>query len=206
MKIITVSREFGSGGRELGKRLADELGFAYYDREIIMGIAKKCAMDEDYIERTIENHSMRRYPITYARTFSAIPSFSVDQASLLLVQQGKVIQELAAQENCVVVGRGTDKILKEQNPFKIFVYADMPSKIARCRARAAVGEKLTDREMERKIRQVDRARADTYSLISSADWGDPHNYNLCINTTGTDLKRIIPLLSAYAREWKEGTV
>ena len=206
MKIITVSREFGSGGRELGKRLADELGFAYYDREIIMGIAKKCAMDEDYIERTIENHSMRRYPITYARTFSAIPSFSVDQASLLLVQQGKVIQELAAQGNCVVVGRGADKILKEQNPFKIFVYADMPSKIARCRARAAGGEKLTDREMERKIRQVDRARADTYSLISSADWGDPHNYNLCINTTGTDLKRIIPLLSAYAREWKEGTV
>ena len=113
MKIITVSREFGSGGRELGKRLADELGFAYYDREIIMGIAKKCAMDEDYIERTIENHSMRRYPITYARTFSAIPSFSVDQASLLLVQQGKVIQELAAQGNCVVVGRGADKILRQ---------------------------------------------------------------------------------------------
>ena len=199
MKIVTVSREFGSGGREVGKRLADALGFAYYDREIITELAERCSMDEHYVEQLVENQSIRPYPVTFARTFTAIPMFSVNHATNLLIQQGKLIRELAGKGNCVIVGRGADNILKEWKPFRLFIYADMPSKVSRCRARAAEGENLTDRELERRIKQVDKVRADTYSLIASVNWGDPHNYDLCINTTNAEIKRLIPLISAYAK-------
>ena len=73
MKIVTISREFGSGGRELGKRLADTLGFDYYDREIITAIAQAQGMDEHYVEQALEDHAWQHIPLTYGRSFASIP-------------------------------------------------------------------------------------------------------------------------------------
>lgn len=202
MNIITISREFGSGGRELGKRLADELNIAYYDKEIIGMIGEKLALDETYIANVLERGLTRQYPYTFRRTFS----FTQPQNpyASLLAEQSRIVRELAAKEDCVIVGRGADVLLKEQRPFNIFVYADMEAKLARCRERAGEDERLSDRGLEKRIRQVDQNRASGYGLISGRHWGERGNYHLCVNTTGLSVPAIVPHVAAFARLWFEG--
>lgn len=200
MKIVTVSREFGSGGRELGKRLADALGVAYYDREIITAIAQESALDESYIARVLEKDVRAGYPVTFARTLSRASTVH-NNAPQLLAMQHKLIQQLAAQSDCVIVGRGADTVLQEQKPFSVFVYADMASKIARCRSRAQEGEIPSDRALERKAKEIDKGRANNYDLTSTYRWGDKRGYQLCVNTTNMNIKELTPLLAAYARQW-----
>lgn len=201
MRIITISREFGSGGRELGKRLADELGIAYYDKEILAKIAEQVRMDERYIDQVLERGVTVQYPYTFRRSFTMPPPLR-DQRPNLLAEQAKVIRELAHKADCVIVGRGANALLREQTPFNMFVYADMDAKRTRCRERAAEDEQFSDRELEQKIRQIDRARAATYELISGRPWGDKQEYHLCINTTGVELKTVVPHIADYIKAWQ----
>ncbi len=199
MRIVTVSREFGSGGREVGKRLADELGFAYFDREILAAVAQKSSLSEDYIERTLESGVLRQYPLTFGRTLYHLPS--VSDATSLLADQHKVLREIASSGDCVIVGRGANAVLKEFDPFDIFVYADKESKMKRCRERASEAEKMSDRELERRMKQIDKARAENSSLISEYPWGDKRGYDLCINTSGKEIKAIVPAIAQLANQW-----
>lgn len=116
MKIITVSREFGSGGREIGKRLADRLGVAYYDKEIISAIADKLKLDENYIENKLEQNFTINYPYTFRRSFSMAYD-APNQTAKLLLEQHKIIRSLAEKEDCVIVGRGADAVLCDKKPF-----------------------------------------------------------------------------------------
>ena len=200
MKIITVSREFGSGGRELGKRLADFLNIAYYDREIISEIASKTSLDENYVERMLDSDIAKQYSITYSHTFAHFAS-PVNTGIQLLVQEHKIIKELALKGDCIIVGRCADVVLSDLNPFKIFVYADMESRVKRCQMRAQKDENLTDKEMEKKIKQIDKIRANNYDLVALNRWGDKSNYNLCVNTTGVNIRGIVPIIGEYAKEW-----
>lgn len=202
MRIVTVSREFGSGGRELGKRLADELNFAYYDKEIVAALAESVKLDENYLNDMLEKDIIPRMPITYSRTISARSSAQA-QNMFLFARQHKVIKELAAKGDCVIVGRSADALLKEFDPFSIFVYADMPSRVQRCKDRAELDEGLSDRELERKIREIDKARARNYTLVSMEKWGDMHAYDLCVNTTDTVIKTLVPFVADFARAWFE---
>ncbi len=196
-RIITVSREFGSGGRELGKRLADALGYAYYDREIVSALAERTGMDENYLEHELERSTVSPYPIHFAQSFTEIPDASIGIRSL----QTRLIRELAESGNCVFVGRAADSILEEMEPFKLFVCADEQSKLARCRARASASENFSDREMLRQMKRIDRNRAEYHDIISSYTWGDRTAYHLCVNTSGLVIKEMIPALAAYYREW-----
>lgn len=145
MKIITISREFGSGGRGLGKRLADLLGFDYYDSEIISAVAKNIGMDKEYVEKKLENHGWQSIPITYRGTLGSANYVQSSGVSLLL-QQKKVIEEIAALgKDCVIVGRNADVILSSYQPFNIFVCADMDAKVKRCIGCKPVDEKLTEK-------------------------------------------------------------
>lgn len=203
MKIITISREFGSGGRELGKRLADALGIAYYDRELITMAAQQANLDEAYVERTLENGVLKQYPLTVSRTLASHPLHSAGSAPHILAQQHNIIRELAAKGDCVIVGRGSDAVLAEYHPLKIFVYADMDSRIARCKSRADASETLSERELERKIKQIDKARAANHALAASYAWGDKRGYHLCLNTTDLDIASVVPHLAAFAQSWFE---
>lgn len=127
MSIITVSREFGSGGREVGKRLADALGYAYYDREIVSAIAQKTSMDEGYVASALEGGMFRSVPIHFGRTFSCAPALMSNTAQLY-VEQHKIIRELAQKGSCIIVGRAADAILAEYEPFNLFVYATCPQR------------------------------------------------------------------------------
>lgn len=199
--IITVSREFGSGGRELGKRLADELQFSYYDREIVTALAERTGMDPNFLDNQLERSSVRvRYPIHFAQSFTQMGAVS-DTAIHILSMQTNLIRELAAKGDCVFVGRAADALLEEQKPFRLFVYADEHSKLARCRDRADAGEQMSDREMLREIKRIDRSRAEFHDIIAARPWGDRSSYDLCVNTTGLEIKKMIPALAEYYRCW-----
>ena len=101
-----------------------------------------------------------------------------------------------------MVGRTSGSILEEDyDPLKIFVYADLASKLDRCRSRADAGEHLTDRELEKKIRQIDEGRARHQRLFTDKKWGARENYHLCINTTGLEIISIVPAVRDYALTW-----
>ena len=192
MKIITIGREFGSGGRELGRRLADYLQIAYYDKEIITEIAKRTKLSEEYVHNVVEHHPYPLLPITIGRSFNPMgnPMFQITQT--VYAEQTKILKEMGEQSDCVIVGRCADYILRDDKPFRIFVYADMESRIRRCQARAPEGENLTDKEMKQKIQAIDKGRAKYYEFYTGLKWGDKANYDLCINTANLNIKEAVP--------------
>ena len=199
--IITINREFGSGGRELGKRLADQLGFDYYDSEIISEVAKNSGMNAGYVEAVLNDHSWQEYPITYRSTFGS-PMYLQSGKVNLLLEQKRVIEGVAALgKDCVIVGRNADVILQQYQPFSLFVCADLPSKVKRCRERAPEGENLTEKELIRKIRQIDKARAQTREILSGTPWGQREAYHLTVNTTGWEIKELVTAVAAFAECW-----
>ena len=186
-RIITVGREFGSGGREFGKRVAEQLGYAYYDVEIVSAIAKRSEMAEDYVNQVLEHRIRAYYPITVASTFAIHQGDAMYSVTAsIYAAQTEILREMAAKSDCVIVGRCADHILADMKPLRIFLYAEMASRVARCRERGE-NKDLTDRELEKRIRSVDKARAQYYRFYTGRTWGDRLNYELCINATGIDL-------------------
>ena len=190
-RIITIGREFGSGGRELGKKLAERLGFAYYDNEIISEIAKKTELAKEYVEGIVEKHTIPMFHVTVGRTLFVPYDYIANQNASVFNEQANVIKEMAEKSDCVIVGRCADYILREKEPFRIFVYSDIETKMARCRERGHDGEDLSDRQLQRQIKAVDRARADYYEFYTGLKWGDMLNYDICVNTTNTDIAIIV---------------
>lgn len=200
-KIITISREFGSGGKEVGKRLADKLGYAYYDSEIINLLVKETGMSEEYIAN-ISERGIYPMPFHFGQTFSTNLSIQKSQTDIL-VKQNKILKQIADKGNAVIVGRGANIILKEYNPLNIFVYANIDSKLNRCREKGPKDENLTDKELINKIKGVDKNRKAFYNLISNIEWGNKENYDLCINTSNINIKKIVISLVEYVNACKE---
>lgn len=202
MRIITVSREFGSGGRELGKRLADALGFDYYDKEIITAVAKGKGLDEDYVEKALDHHAWRSVPLAFGRSFG-MPAVQTMETELLL-EQKRVLEGIAKLgKDCVIVGRNADLILEKENTFNIFVCAQTDAKVKRCMERAEKGEQLTEKEVLQHMRRIDRNRASTRAILSDSEWGKGGTYHLTVNTTGWSLKVLAPAVAQFALCWFE---
>ena len=187
-RIITIGREFSSGGREFGKRLAENLGIAYYDGEIISAIAERSELAEDYVAQIVEQRIRTYYPITVANTLTVHPGDAVYAVTRsIYTAQTEIIREMAQKSDCVIVGRCADHILAQEKPLRIFLYAAMPERIARCRRNGGDAAGKSDRELEREIRGVDKSRAQYYRFYTGQIWGDKLNYDLCLNATGIDL-------------------
>lgn len=186
--VITIGREFSSGGREFGRKLAEELGFDYYDKEIITEISKRTALSEKYVRQVVENSPHELLPITVGHSFAYLNSVSLQQTQAVFMEQSNVIKELAEKSNCVIVGRCADYILKDIMPYRFFIYADMESKIKRCKDRMK-GEVLSDKKIKKAIKQIDKARARYYEFYTGLEWGNKINYDMCINTSKMDIER-----------------
>lgn len=200
MKIITVSREFGSGGRELGKRLAEALHIPCYDQQVVAMVAEKEKLNPSYVANMTERDMRTFYPATIARGFYR-PNYAMMQSAQIMTSEHTLIKKLASEGDCVIVGRAADVILGEYQPFRIFVCADEASKLARCRARAEEKEALSDKDILRKCREIDKRRAAYRRMFTDRKWGEAAAYDLCINTTGKDIKALIPSLLAYIDAW-----
>ena len=203
MKIITVSREFASGGRELGKRLADILGFDYYDREIITAIAQNKGLQEKYVENMLDNHGWRAFPLTFSSSMMGVSAVSSISAGLLIEQKNVIEQIASLGKDFIIVGRSADVILREYNPLNIFVCADMESKIKRCLDRTSGEEQLTEKEAAKKIKLIDKNRARTREIISGSKWGERGTYHLTVNTTGWNIKDLSYATADFAKAWFE---
>lgn len=190
-KIITIGREFGSGGRELGKRLSDLLGIAYYDKEIMEEISKRTQLAENYVHRIVEQKTGVFFPITVGHTLHHSGNdYMLKQYTAIYAEQANVLHEMAEKSDCIIVGRCADYILKDLSPMRLFVYADMDSKITRCREKADEHEHLSDRELEKKIKSIDKNRARYYHYYTGQKWGRHFNYDLCVNTSSVPIKEL----------------
>ena len=202
MRIITISREFGSGGRELAKRLAERLGCYYYDKEVIKKIAENKELDSSYVESILNSGTSSTFPITVRNTFAMSSMYAVKTA--LMVEEKNVLENIAERgKDCVVVGRNADIILEEYKPCNLFVYADMEAKLARCMKHAPEGENLTEKELKNKMLKVDKARKETRRIVTDKEWGSKESYELMINSTGWEIKKLVPVVENYVKAYFE---
>ena len=196
-QIITIGREFGSGGRELGHKLAQELKIAYYDKQILAEIVEMTEFSKEYVQEVVENRLTYMLPPAFSTGMSLGNEYQIMQMQKIIKAQTEVIKEMAAKSSCVIVGRCADYILRDTEGIdlvRIFVYADMESRIRRCMERAPQGENYTEKELEKHIRRVDKNRANYYSDFTLQKWGDKSNYDMCINTTNMRIDDIVPHL------------
>ena len=176
-RIITISREFGSGGRFIGEEVAKKLGITYYDKNIISEIAEKSGLSPEYIQESAEL-SPKKGLFAYALAGRDITGKSVED--MVYEAQRKVILELAEKESCVIIGRNADFILKDRNDvLNVFIYGDMPEKIQRITRLYNVGEQ----EAVKMMADTDKRRMANYNFYTEQNWGKASNYTLCLNSS-----------------------
>ena len=177
--VVTISREFGSGGREIGKLLADQLGFHYYDSELIRLSAEKSGYTPEYVEQNeqaIKNPVLHDFFAWYAGPLEQADLPKVDQ---LFQKETEVIRALAQKESCVIVGRLANYILKDVSScYHVFITADPASETARVAAR----DHISAEAAAAKVKSVNHARAVHCKHFTKTDWGNGKNYDLCIKS------------------------
>ena len=176
-RIITISREFGSGGRFIGEEVARKLGIAYYDKNIISQIAEKSGLSPEYIQENAEL-SPKKGLFAYALAGRDITGKSVED--MVYEAQRKVILDLAKKEPCVIIGRNADYILKDRDDvLNVFIHGDMLEKIKRITGLYNVKEK----EAVKMMADTDKRRRTNYNFYTDQNWGKASNYTLCLNSS-----------------------
>ena len=176
-RIITISREFGSGGRFIGEEVAKKLGIAYYDKNIIGQIAEKSGLSPEYIQENAEL-SPKKGLFAYAFSGRDITGKSVED--MVYEVQRNIILELAEKEPCVIIGRNADYILKDRDDvLNVFIHGDMPEKIKRITGLYNVEEK----EAMKMMADTDKRRRTNYNFYTDQNWGKASNYTLCLNSS-----------------------
>ena len=176
-RIITISREFGSGGRFIGEEVAKKLGIAYYDKNIIGQIAEKSGLSPEYIQENAEL-SPKKGLFAYAFSGRDITGKSVED--MVYEAQRNIILELAEKEPCVIIGRNADYILKDRDDvLNVFIHGDMPEKIKRITGLYNVKEK----EAVKMMADTDKKRLANYNFYTEQKWGKASNYTLCLNSS-----------------------
>ena len=204
--VITIERQYGSGGRIVGKKLAEELGIPFYDDEILSMTAEKSAVGEKYFRLADEKagNNLLRKIVGNLRFPAGIfdePRTEGDVTSPdnLFRFQSEVIRELAAAESCVIVGRCADYILEttgKEDLVKIFVYADIPT----CVRRTQETDGITDtKEALNKLNKITKQRKSYHKYFTGKEWEDVTNYDLPINASKLELDQVVELIKDYIR-------
>ena len=176
-RIITISREFGSGGRFIGEEVAKKLGIAYYDKNIINEIAVKSGLSPEYIQEKAEL-SPKKGLFGYAFAGRDITGKSVED--MVYEAQRKVILDLVEKEPCVIIGRNADYILKDRDDvLNVFIHGNMLKKIQRITRLYNVEEKVAVKMME----DTDKRRMTNHNFYTDQKWGKASNYTLCLNSS-----------------------
>ena len=199
-RLITISRQFGSGGHEVGMRLARRLGIKFYDKELVDLLAKDGKYDVDFIEANEEKCSPPMCPIMPG---FAMPVFYQDLPSDLIYKgQSKLIRNLAERGACVVVGRCADYILRNMNPVNCFIYGSLDERIKRKMSMVPAGLDFTREEIKKRIIDVDKKRAKYYEFYADRKWGKMEDYDLCVNTDKAGIDGAVETILAYLEHAK----
>jgi len=197
-KIITISREFGSGGRTVGKRVAELLDIPYYDKELVKKVAVETGFDEKYIEHQGEYASPLNNLLSY--TFSSVgirqPMSGLSADDFLWAIQCKVILDLAEKGPCVIVGRCADYILRERDDtLNVFIHAPIKERAERIVRLYGESETAPEKRLETK----DKRRRAYYKHYTGYDWGMSQNYHLSLDTGLVGIDRCAQLIADVAR-------
>ena len=199
-KIITITRQYGSGGHDIGKLLAEKLGIKFYDKELITLAAKQSGVSPEVFAQADEKmsnsllYALSTGLYNYGSGFSAMGDLPMNDQ--LYILQHRIIKEKAEKETFVVVGRCADYILKEyDNVVRIFIYADLEVRAKRAVERHDI-EPSRARQADSK---ADKNRANYYSFYSGQKWGAPENYDLCINSTHLSIGQAAELIENYLK-------
>ena len=190
-KVITIAREYGSGGREIGLKLSQALGIPFYDKELLKMVAEEGGLHEDFVAANEE-----KAPNIMAPTFGRAMIDTFYQPSLsdtIFIEQTKIIRQLAQQGPCVIVGRCADYVLKDA-AFKVFVHAGIDFKIARKHLVAPEKADLSDEEMAKYINDVEKRRRRFYEHYTGYRKGLAENYDLCIKTDKVGIDGAVKLI------------
>ena len=192
-RIITISREFGSGGRFIGEEVAKKLGISYYDKDIIGQIAEQSGFAPEYIRENAEL-SPKKGLFAYAFSGRDITGKSVED--MVYEAQRNVILKIAEKESCVIIGRNADFILKDrEDVLNVFIEGNKPEKAARIKKLY----QKSDDEVKKLLKDVDKKRSVNYRYFTDKEWGNRKNYDLVLNSSVLGYDKCIELIaSAYA--------
>jgi cytidylate kinase len=186
-RVITISREFGSGGRSIAKEVAHRLGYAYYDKNLIDTVAEATGLNYKFVEKNAEYSTGGFFG--YAFIGRGINGMSV--ADYLYQKQRELILYIAEKGNCVIVGRCADYILKDRDDcLNIFIHAEESAKVDRIVNK--YGE--TDKRPERRLREKDRARKINYQYYTGRDWGKAQNYDMTLDSSSIGIDACIDMI------------
>ena len=188
--IITIAREYGSGGRYIGRLVAEKLGLKFYDKEFIQKLAQKTGLSEEYIE----NSEQKREALDNLNNGYYAGMNNADE---LYVHEANLIKEIGRKESCVIIERCADFVLRDRKDVtKIFIYNDMESKIKR----ATKYYGLDKQKAEKEIAKINKLRANHYKYYTEKEWNDHSNYDLCINSVALGVEKSAELICDFVKQ------
>ena len=194
-KVITISREYGSGGKAIGRLVADKLGYKFYDAEIIEEVVKSSGLAKEIVEK-YDEYATHKNSLLYNIAINAAGSYNgMSIATQIQIAQMKVIKQIADDGNCVIIGRGADYILREREDcLHVFIRADMKFKAKR--VLDIYGE--TEQRIEARLEDMDVKRRVFYRSFAMREWGVIENYNMMLDSSAIGLERCAELICAAA--------
>ncbi len=198
--VITIARQYGSGGRTIGEMLAEDIKVHYYDKELLKLASEESGINERLFVNADEKVKFTNLLKIVKNTYKGqlIPPESEDFVSddNLFNYQAKVIKQLAEEESCVIVGRCADYVLKDyDNVLSVFIHAPRDY----CLEQAAKKVSMAPRELERYITRTDRQRAEYYKYHTGREWTDARNYDLCLDSSKLGFERCVEEIKAYLK-------
>ena len=191
--IITIGREYGTGGQAVGEKLAEALNFTFYNKQLISNLADKLMISESFIFNA--EHSIPRRNI-FQEFFPFWSNDANDQERYVFEEQGKFIRQLADEGNCVFAGRRADYYLRDYpNAVHLYFHAPLEKRIER----VVQTENLTPEQAAKKIEATDRMRRNSYEYTTGRKWGDPHNYTLLIDSSAFTEEQIVSTIADLIR-------
>lgn len=197
--VITIARQYGSGGKTIGKMVAERLGIPFYSRDILRLASEESGISEGLFgeaDERIKKSALFRITRSIYEDGAIIPPDSDDFVSTknLFNYQAKIIKKLAETESCVIVGRCADYVLRDYpNVMSVFVHADEKF----CLERAMERNSMTAREMEKFIAKTDKYRGDYYKYYTGREWSDARNYDLCLDSGKLGFEKCMEAILAY---------
>jgi len=198
--VITIGRQLGSGGREIGQKLAAQLAVSFYDKELIRIASQQSGVKEEFFERVDEKKHFSLFPglfgIRTSVTDDLFSNYYLSNETLFLIQSD-IMRKLAEEGSCIFVGRCADYVMKEQpNCLNIFISADTPDRIKRISER----HNMTDSKAREIIEKTDKSRAGYYNYFSGKVWGAASSYHLCVNSSLLGIEETVNFIRGFAEK------
>jgi cytidylate kinase len=181
--IITIGRQFGSGGHEIGQKIAARLGISFYDKELIRIASRESGLREEFFEKADEKKHFSLFPGFFGMRSNVADEISTNyylSNEALFRIQSEVMRKLADEGPCLFVGRCADYVMKDRaNSLNIFIHADFEERVRRIASR----HRITENKAREMIEKTDRSRSGYYNYVSGKNWGAAESYHLCINSS-----------------------